>query len=145
MDITDSTVTTDNLANGVVAYNAAGERIVGTMQSGALSATVSYTGDGTYKAANFSSITFDFVPKLVMISPAAGYSGSTAQYAALFNVAALSNEFKNAGYWVQGSTSYGKTKCFAKIDGTTLSWYGTDSAVNQLNVDGATYFVVAIG
>lgn len=33
MDITDSTVTTDNLDSGVVAYNAAGERIVGTKEA----------------------------------------------------------------------------------------------------------------
>jgi hypothetical protein len=33
MDITDSTVTTDNLDSGVVAYNAAGERIVGAKEA----------------------------------------------------------------------------------------------------------------
>lgn len=34
MDISDSTVTPETLASGVVAYNAAGERIVGTMAQG---------------------------------------------------------------------------------------------------------------
>lgn len=34
IDISDSTVTPETLAEGVIAYNAAGERIVGTMKQG---------------------------------------------------------------------------------------------------------------
>ena len=34
IDLTDSTVTPETLAEGVVAYNAKGERIVGTMKQG---------------------------------------------------------------------------------------------------------------
>ena len=34
IDLTDSTVTPETLAEGVVAYNAKGERIVGTMKHG---------------------------------------------------------------------------------------------------------------
>lgn len=45
IDISDSTVRPETLAEGVVAYNAKGERIVGTMKAGGASSTVNVLND----------------------------------------------------------------------------------------------------
>lgn len=47
IDISDSTVTPETLAEGVVAYNAKGERIVGTMKAGSGGANISTSDDGS--------------------------------------------------------------------------------------------------
>ena len=48
---------------------AAIDAAVGALQTGALHiATGSYTGTGTYGSSNKKSITFSFVPKLVLVS-----------------------------------------------------------------------------
>ena len=59
IDISDSTVTAETLAEGVTAYNAAGEQITGTMQGG-LDVNIKFSGDSNIipdnalKSAKFS-------------------------------------------------------------------------------------------
>ncbi|MBQ6734851.1 MAG: hypothetical protein IJR00_08085 [Lachnospiraceae bacterium] len=52
MDISDSTVTPKTLASGVVAYNAAGERIVGTMAQGNLASLFEIAFQDVYHVAS---------------------------------------------------------------------------------------------
>ena len=47
MDITDSTVTADRLAEGAVAYGADGERIIGTMQAAVDTRSCFMASDGS--------------------------------------------------------------------------------------------------
>lgn len=55
IDLTDSTVTPETLAEGVVAYNAKGERIVGTMKPGSqFSVTDDGSGNVTIEGATIS-------------------------------------------------------------------------------------------
>ena len=110
-------------------------------------ATGSYTGTGTYGEGNPCSLTFDFAPKIVII---------TVQSSGLYP--------KN-GYW--GSDcfiwTYGQTRVLkyasnttsditCSLSGNTLSWYhGSQSiddnkrASGQCNVSGEKYLYLAIG
>lgn len=56
IDLTDSTVTPETLAEGVVAYNAKGERIVGTMKQGS-GITITDDGNGNVVIMGLSNVT----------------------------------------------------------------------------------------
>ena len=93
----------------------------------------SYTGNGTKGIGNENSITFDFAPKLFVISSdVGGYSGS-------------------AFPWVAGASSfdviYSNTRynCPVTVSDNTVSWYNTIDAGAQMNYNGVTYYVLAIG
>lgn len=94
--------------------------------------TGSYEGTNTTGASNAISITFDFVPKMLVVQT----PGGTAV-----------NPYK-AMIWVHGNT---KSECIGSsshsatvtLDGTTLSWY-TSNAADMMNT-AATYYWIAIG
>ena len=98
--------------------------------------TGSYVGTGTYGSGNLNSLTFGFVPKLLLVS----YGTSGLQ--------------PNGGYWqncfiwftgnktvLSGGASYSNT---FSSNGNTISWYGSN-ANGQCNISGATYNYIAIG
>lgn len=58
IDLSDSTVTPETLAEGVVAYNAAGERIIGTMKPGS-QITVTDDGNGNVVVAGVTATETD--------------------------------------------------------------------------------------
>lgn len=109
-------------------------------------ATGSYTGTGTYGESNPCSLTFDFAPKIVIITQSSGL-------------------YPEDGHW--GSDcfiwTYGQTKVYkiafnitsyitCSLSGNTLSWYhgsqsidGNKRASGQCNVSGAKYLYLAIG
>ena len=98
-------------------------------------ATGSYVGTGTYGSSNPNSLTFGFVPKFVVIMP--GESGAGASgYWSYGSYAIMSN-------WSGGSTS--NFWAPATLNGTTLSWYYSGRAVEQLNSSGYTYNYIVIG
>lgn len=88
--------------------------------------TGSYTGTGTYGASNPNSLTFEFAPKLLIVS---------------YNNMAL--------LWTggdQGTSLYGNTNNLRfSTSGTTVSWYSTSSASYQNNANGVIYPYVALG
>lgn len=104
----------------------------------------SYTGTGTVGADNPNSLTFGFVPKLVLISGPSSTNSRTAPF----------------GFWCGGPTMILMNTStsaigFATLDGNTLNWYAeagiksdgasfTASSSTQLNA-GYSYFYVAIG
>lgn len=90
----------------------------------------SYTGTGTSKSGNENSLTFSFVPKVVVIGKG-GYYGDFS--------------------WVRGQAngkSYVDSSQVQSViltwSGNTISWYGSSAAI-QLNESGSTYYYVAIG
>ena len=93
-------------------------------------ATGSYTGTGTYTDENKNSITFDFVPKCVVV----------AQSGLIWFA------------WFEGISGYSATLCgsssyaqmLPEVNGTTFSWYNS-TADKQLNASGMTYYYIAIG
>lgn len=89
-------------------------------------ATGSYVGTGTYGASNPCSLTFDFVPTLVMIF------GAGAAY------------FWGATYFDYDDGSR-KISCTASVSGTTMSWYHASDASYQFNYGGSVYNYIAIG
>lgn len=87
--------------------------------STAVMATGSYTGTGTFGSSSPNTLTFGFMPELVILS--GGDVGLT-----------ISNTSPSGGT----SDAY--------IQGNTAKWYST-SAAKQLNVQGKSYSYVAIG
>ena len=86
-------------------------------------ATGTYRGTGKYDSANKTSITFDFVPKMVLIMGATNNS-----YVGRW-VYGSSQMFID---WQMGSTS-GTTNT-ATLSGKRLTWYNTSDASRQLNL-----------
>lgn len=95
-------------------------------------ATGSYRGTGTYGSRNKNSLTFDFEPKLVLLSQ--NYNNG-------IHVAPLIRGSNYAG--VQNSAN---TKVLTvSWKGNSVSWYGTESAALQFNNSDRTYAYAAIG
>ena len=102
--------------------------------AGAKIATGSYTGTGTYGSANPNSLTFDFVPQLVIVylsatnaNPGSGYWDSMFLYAGGM-----------AKTYVNG------TVVNFSLSGNTLSWYSTDAS-SQLNINNLIYYYKVFG
>lgn len=98
--------------------------------------TGSYVGTGTYGQSNPNTLTFGFVPRLVMVSPtASGFTDNT-----------LSKPF----LWFEGITSvldkaFGYNNNVTR-EGNTISWYtGASYPLNQFNISGTIYYYIAIG
>lgn len=105
--------------------------------------TGSYVGNGAYGASNAKSLTFSFVPKLLLI----GQRNSVTDLS-IFPVYSFGSSF---------DTSFSQYGClfdqthrpfgYAKLNGTTVTWYGT-TATNHLNINSSpktTYDYIAIG
>ena len=108
-------------------------------------ATGSYTPTGAFGASNPSSLTFDFIPKLIWITgymTADGRIKNIAGYTFVIGTETLTSEYVYGKGFGDTDQSYGK----ASPNGKTISWYSTSSAINQFNAsDYARYFYVAIG
>ena len=92
--------------------------------------TGSYTGTGTYGESNPCSLTFNFVPKIVIICTQDDYF-ATGKSVLVWNGQVVSIN----------SYSYYK----AGVSGKTFSWSATNSAENQLNISGIKYSYTAFG
>lgn len=90
---------------------------------------VSYVGTGTYGSSNPSSLTFDFVPKVVMIR----CDGDTNFFDAIYGMRQVVTDFSNE-YYVT-----------VKWSKKTLSWYSVDNTQTQMNDAGDKYYAIAIG
>ena len=90
-------------------------------------ATGSYTGTGTYGPSNPNSLTFGFVPKLVVVRATGGDGGHS---------------------WIIGC-NHGKGGNDAWVtitwNSNTVAWYHNSSADYQLNASGTKYYYLAIG
>ena len=108
----------------------------------------SYTGTGTSGSSNKNSITFNFVPKYVVI------------WSSTQSLLQAGNNIPGWGFWVVGmSTQYSEASATRvvinhySLSNKTLSWYAVndDSATTtdiinaQMNVSGVTYNWVAFG
>lgn len=111
-------------------------------------ATGSYVGTGTYGESNPNSLTFEFEPKLVIIS---GISSNGA----IRSFAIISS--KGSGFGTRANVSYSTTPSpkviFSDIKYNNLKWFvGANSSSDatatlevQQNVSGTTYHYLAIG
>ena len=122
-------------------------------------ATGSYVGTGTYGANNPCSLTFPFVPKLIMLLGNVGADGSyspslgasSGGYCVhLINVDKLTTTYQ-AGL---GLANYSRFDAYGKksSDGKTFSWYynytgsrPNDGINYQCNISGTVYYYAIIG
>lgn len=95
----------------------------------------SYVGTGTYGASNPNTLTFEFIPKLVIIKP----NNTTDKY----HFEVIQGQTKTFSY--QDNTNYGKVEI--SWNGNSISWYCTsgDGSEGQLNKAEYTYYYIAIG
>lgn len=89
---------------------------------------VSYVGTGTYGADNPNSLTFNFVPKIVMIR----CDGDTNFFDAIYGMRQVVTDL-STGYYVT-----------VKWSKKTLSWYSDDGPRQQMNDPGDKYYAIAI-
>ena len=125
---------------------------LGQLGNKAWIATGSYTGTGTSGSGNPNSLTFDFEPKIVMLTAMVSTSGArytlfgnagTRQGVFAIYPSLLTSDFV-AGYGFVVEDSYDQDT-FAKKVGTTISWYHKNNAGRQGNLSGWTYHYMAIG
>ena len=93
--------------------------------------TGNYVGTGTYGEDNQNVLTFDFVPRLVVVT--------TEPYCL-----DLEKGFIWKGEETVGSTGTVGYMKF-QVSGKALSWVSLTSAAKQLNVSGTSYYYAAIG
>lgn len=94
--------------------------------------TGSYVGTGTYGTYQYNSLTFEFVPKLVMVARNDMASHLNANTIPMFL------------WFGQDGVVAANAMAFSRHD-TTLDWSATSSAEHQFNSQGVTYRWVAIG
>lgn len=96
-------------------------------------ATGSYTGTGTYGADNPCSLTFPFLPKLVIIRNMVLMRGTDVTFHSTSSNGSSSGNAKNTVTW----------------DANGLKWYCSQSyqpsAASQMNAEGVVYNYLAIG
>lgn len=101
--------------------------------------TGEYTGTGTYGASNPNTLTFNFVPKLLIIRPSAGkLEGSSISDTGM--IALYGSTAFNA------KSSDGNSNALAEIvwSSTSASWSGKNADA-QLNANNTKYLYIAIG
>ena len=92
--------------------------------------TGSYTGTGTFGQSKPCRLTFNFVPKLVIICTQNNYF-ATATYMLVWNGQFFENDYYANDY--------------AGVSGKTFSWWSDTSAEEQLNINGFKYSYTALG
>ena len=101
-------------------------------------ATGSYKGDGNVRKQ--MSITFDFVPKMVVVKPY--YTDPNRQ---LNGYTLLWIEGLKAVPIHMSTSGLSNTNVDVTIEGTTIKWFNGDSAKYNLNLKNETYCYFAIG
>ena len=127
------------------------------IDSGAVSAggqieVGSYVGTGTYGSNNPNSLTFDFEPKFVVVTPEGTKNADSPFLAPPLFAIRNGNAVRPTPRQYAGSGSINAWLVLPAIwDGNTVSWYTTASYSSttqdktQLNGSDETYYYMAIG
>ena len=103
--------------------------------------TGSYVGTGTYGQANPNTLTFGFVPKLVIIG-GRNYQNTYGSTIAIMDSAFFMAIAGKSSSLSPDSSSYE----VVSITGNSMSWYTTENKVDyQFNLSGSVYHYIAIG
>lgn len=134
--------------DGTELKNLMGDVIASLPLSGAQIETGTYVGTGTYGINNPNSLTFSFVPKLLIITAGTTNAGP-CYFLGIFPGFALNNNFLTRGYYYLEGINWYSENHLAKIQENTISWYiNTDQTIDpeeQFNYNGYTYHYIAIG
>jgi len=114
---------------------AAIDTALAALSGGARIAAGSYTGDGTYGSANPSSLTFPFVPKLVLLFGPTAETVDAKYFTICLPQKGSADLCYGAGDYVMRHVT---------VSGSTIRWYGGNQFA-QYNGSGKVYFWVAIG
>ena len=99
------------------------------------SASGSYKGTNTYGSSKPNTLTFDFVPKLVIVSKRGETNAIGGGTFIWISPDTILNFLNNGStYW-----------CHPTLEGTTLSWYNAEGASYQLNSSSYEYDYFAWG
>ena len=109
--------------------------VLAKLAGGVQIATGSYTGTGTYGSSNKNTLTFGFVPKLIVVR----IDASGGNYAN--NTLILMHDSVYAGYY-ESSVAIPVT---LEWSGNSASWYHASSASYQFNATSRAYYYLAIG
>ena len=111
--------------------------------------TGSYVGTGTYGESNPNTLTFDFVPKIVVIFGYSDYSGFMSLAVINTDMPNINSAQPRYAYFYGGNTDgqdsglMPKDRTAKSLNGKTLSWYGP-TIYFQCNVSGNTYYYYAL-
>lgn len=102
---------------------------------------LSYVGTGTYGSSNPNSLTFDFVPKMVIVALSKDKDNNPNVMPSPYQ------GWRNMFLWIYGmkKTTTSTSDIEFINDGKNFSWYAYSYASNQCNESGSTYTAVAIG
>ncbi|WP_300134733.1 hypothetical protein [uncultured Oscillibacter sp.] len=122
--------------------------------------TGSYVGTGTYGVDHPCSLTFNFLPKLIMITR---YHTGTSSIDYIFPGDSEGNywlmdtsliptsetskwsDYIGTGLGMVYGYGGGSSIGYKSLDGKTAYWYSGSDAASQFNSDGTTYYYAAIG
>lgn len=114
------------------------------INSGAKIQTGSYVGTGTYGSSNPCTLTFDFVPKLVVIGCGNNYDSSTYMVYSGNNIFAAPN-FQGMRVNETLSRDDHLYTLTYRIGDSVATWWSVQNADIQFNYIGTTYYYVCIG
>ena len=126
----------------MAAFNEKFSEAISTAIEGALDADIkvetgSYKGTGVYGKSHPNSLTFDFVPKLVIVSGQGKSSDTGAGFIYCWG----------SGKYTLLYAGYGgaQTSCVVSLAGKTMNWYDTQIVSFQCNDSGYIFNYIAIG
>ena len=103
---------------------------------------VSYVGTGTYGESNPNSLTFDFVPKLLLIKNDAKSAYHICL--TLFGTMLTGTYEKHSFFDASGNMNY-PNESYARKNGKNIQWYSIRNEYVQANGSGLKYTAIAIG
>ena len=107
-------------------------------------ATGSYVGTGTYGANNPCTLTFDFLPELVMFQNTFfGQISTGGSSSNIVPVMAMQGQTNGMVFYNSASGADGYT--YITWSNKTMSWYNTSDEYYQLNSLNTTYYYLAFG
>ena len=125
----------NTLASSVTTLTNALVETQGKLNNKAEIAVGSYKGTNTYGVSKPSTLTFDFVPYFVIVSRRQSTNFNSGATFIWINPGTTINFINNGStYWV-----------YPTLNGTTLSWYNTESASYQLNNSSYEYDYLSWG
>ena len=142
-DMTKAIYDPNNIAADIFGYGYSKAEIDSLLSSSAKIQTGSYVGTGTYGASNPCSLTFDFIPKMLMvyvstINVISGKGYSSTEFSA----------YSDWQMWFLGVDSLfiaGNNYNRYSLSGNTLTFYNEVSALAQMNKSDVVYKFIAIG
>lgn len=117
----------------------------------------SYIGTGLYGEDNPTSLTFDFVPKILWVYGRMSSTtdvwinttrttSATGVTAIMINVEVLTTDYSQRGFTFSGGDSSSRIYTKKSDDEKTITWYFGDSNVaSSLNQDNVEFYFMAIG